>query len=410
MAVNIINSGRARVVINVNDDSFVNLIGEVGTTVTSAFLTETESIVQKLGNTAERTQGYIEENSIENWVGRLTNAAFVQGSGGTTYANPDAATAFSADWYAAQNYLLYGGNLLVGSTGSAFSDRELACIFHSPSDTTGTGGFEEVENVVTDRNFNTVGILYTGGVDGTAIAGSDAALKTIDGASAEYGKVIFKTHGLKRHLNYKRNNELETSDGFRETPVTPDVAGCFVRTDRDFAPFYSPAGLTRGRILDVVSLVHNPTATEQDTLYEKGINPVVTFPGEGTFLFGDRSQISATSTFSRINIGRLFIFMKKTIGRLARQTLFEFNDASTRTNFKLQASTILRGIQANRGLTDFRIICDESNNPPEAIDANVFNADILIKPTKSINFITLTFTNKNEADDLGGQPSQETGT
>ncbi len=91
MAVNIINSGRARVVINVNDDSFVNLIGEVGTTITSAFLTETVNIVQKLGNTAERTQGYIEENSIENWVGRLTNDAFVQGSGGTTYANPDAA-------------------------------------------------------------------------------------------------------------------------------------------------------------------------------------------------------------------------------------------------------------------------------------------------------------------------------
>jgi len=410
MAVNIINTGRARVVINVNDDSFVNLIGEVGTTITSAFLTETSDIVQKLGNTAERTQGYIEENSIENWVGRLTNAAFVQGSGGVTYANPDAFTGGSADWYAAQNYLLYGGNLLIGSTGSAFSDRELACIFHCPSDPSGTGGATAVENAVTERNFNTVGILYTGGANGTAIAGSDSALKTIGGDSAEYGKVIFKTHGLKRHLNYKRNNQLETSSGFRETPVTPDVAGCFVRTDRDFAPFYSPAGLTRGRILDVVSLVHNPTATEQDTLYEKGINPVVTFPGEGTFLFGDRSQINASSTFSRINIGRLFIFMKKTIGRLARQTLFEFNDASTRTNFKLQASTILRGIQANRGLTDFRIICDESNNPPEAIDANVFNADILIKPTKSINFITLTFTNKNEADDLGGQPSQETGT
>ena len=127
-------------------------------------------------------------------------------------------------------------------------------------------------------------------------------------------------------------------------------------------------------------------------------------------MFGDKTGITETSTFSRINISRLFIFLKKTIGRLARQTLFEFNDAATRTNFRLQASTILRGVQANRGISDFRIICDESNNPPEVIDANVFNADILIKPTKSINFITLTFTNKNEADDLGGQPSQETGT
>ena len=415
MAVSIINSGRARVVINVSDDSFVNLITEETTNVTSAFLSRNKGIVQALGNTAEREQGFIEEDSIENWVARLSSAAFLQGIGGVTFANPDGLTApgsdtdISEDWYAVQNYLLYGGDIIVGATAADFADRELACIFStSDPDDTGDGSTLDLKTALDDRGYNTVGIFHAGTGGTASITPGDVA---VDGTYAsERAKVSFFVQGSKRHLNYKRNSELSASDGLRTTPLTPDVAGCFIRTDRDFASFYSPAGLTRGRILDIVKLDHNPTVSEQDTLYNANVNPVVTFPGEGTFLFGDKTGITETSTFSRINISRLFIFLKKTIGRLARQTLFEFNDAATRTNFRLQASTILRGVQANRGISDFRIICDESNNPPEVIDANVFNADILIKPTKSINFITLTFTNKNEADDLGGQPSQETGT
>ena len=411
MAVNIINSGRARVVINVNDDSFVNLITEETTNVTSAFLSKNKKLVNTLGNTAEREQGFIEEDSIENWVARLSSAAFLQGNGGHTYANPDALTGdLDHDWYAVQNYLLYGGDVVAGSTASDFADKELACIFSTvdPSYAGSVGSTAQLKTALDDRGYNTVGIFHAGTGGSANITPGDVAS---DGSIAsERAKVSFFVQGSKRHLNYKRNSELSGADGLRTTPLTADVAGCIIRTDRDFASFYSPAGLTRGRILDIVKLDHNPTVSEQDTLYDANVNPVVTFPGEGTFLFGDKTGITETSTFSRINISRLFIFLKKTIGRLARQTLFEFNDAATRTNFRLQTSTILRGVQANRGISDFRIICDESNNPPEVIDANVFNADILIKPTKSINFITLTFTNKNEADDLGGQPSQETGT
>ena len=411
MAVSIINSGRARVVINVTDDSFVNLITEETTNVTSAFLTKNTKLVKTLGNTAEREQGFIEEDSIENWVARLSSAAFLQGNGGVTYANPDALTGdLDQDWYAVQNYLLYGGDVIAGSTAADFADKELACIFSTvdPFYAGTVGSTAQLKDALDDRGYNTVGIFHAGTGGSASITPGDVS---VDGSTAsERAKVSFFVQGSKRHLNYKRNSELSAADGLRTTPLTPDVAGCFIRTDRDFASFYSPAGLTRGRILDIVKLDHNPSVSEQDTLYDANVNPVVTFPGEGTFLFGDKTGISETSTFSRINISRLFIFLKKTIGRLARQTLFEFNDSATRTNFRLQASTILRGVQANRGISDFRIICDESNNPPEVIDANVFNADILIKPTKSINFITLTFTNKNEADDLGGQPSQETGT
>jgi hypothetical protein len=415
MAVTIINTGRARVVINVNDDSFVNLITEESTNLTSAFLTSNPGLITSLGNTAEREQGFIEESSIENWVARLSSASFVQGIGGVTFANPDGLTAagtsrnISEDWYAVQNYLLYGGDVIVGATANDFADKELACIFSTVDPNFGGshGTTAMLKTALDDRGYNTVGIFHAGTGGTAVITPGDVA---VDGSNAsERAKVSFFVQGSKRHLNYKRNTELSGSEGLRTTPLTPDVAGCFVRTDRDFAPFFSPAGLRRGRILDIIKLDHNPSVSEQDTLYNANVNPVVTFPGEGTFLFGDKTGITETSTFSRINISRLFIFLKKTIGRLARRTLFEFNDVETRTNFKLQASAILRGIQANRGISDFRIICDGSNNPPEVIDANVFNADILIKPTKSINFITLTFTNKNEADDLGGQPSQNTG-
>jgi phage tail sheath protein FI len=150
-----------------------------------------------------------------------------------------------------------------------------------------------------------------------------------------------------------------------------------------------------------VKLANSPTQTQQDNLYDAGVNPVVTFPGEGTFLFGDKTLKSTTSTLSRINVSRLFILMKRDIGRIAKSVLFEQNDTVTRTNFVSQTNAVLRGIQADRGIFDYRIICDETNNPPEKAEANIFVADIFVKPIKSVNFIQLTFTNKNQDADLG---------
>ena len=137
-----------------------------------------------------------------------------------------------------------------------------------------------------------------------------------------------------------------------------------------------------------------------DTLYDNKINPIVTFPGEGTVLFGDKTLADGTSTLSRINVSRLFIYLKKTIGAAARGKLFELNDSTTRASFVNAVSPLLRNIQARRGLYDFRVVCDDTNNTDALIDANQFIADIYLKPTKSINFIRITFTNKNTADDL----------
>jgi phage tail sheath protein FI len=122
--------------------------------------------------------------------------------------------------------------------------------------------------------------------------------------------------------------------------------------------------------------------------------------GEGTFLFGDKTAKDEASTLSRINVSRLFIFLKRTIGRIARQFLFEFNDIESRSAFSSQATNVLRAIKADRGVFDFKVQCDESNNPPDKIDANIFTADVFVKPTKSVNFIQLTFTNKNQSDEL----------
>ena len=132
---------------------------------------------------------------------------------------------------------------------------------------------------------------------------------------------------------------------------------------------------------------------------------IVTFQGQGTFLFGDKTQRDEGSTLSRINVSRLFIFLKKRIGNIAKRFLFEFNDAESREAFRLSTETVLRGVVANRGIFDFRIVCDETNNTPQANDAGIFVADVFVKPTKSINFIQLTFTNNNTADDISGTSS-----
>ena len=172
------------------------------------------------------------------------------------------------------------------------------------------------------------------------------------------------------------------------------------RTDALADPWWSPAGFRRGQILNIVRLEDNPVDAEMDTAYDLKINPVVTFPGEGTVLFGDKTLAPNSSTLSRINVSRLFIFLKKTIGAAARDKLFELNDFETRMSFVNAVNPLLRRIKAGRGLYDYRVVCDESNNTGDIVDSNQFVADIFIKPTKSINFIRIRFVNKNTDDEL----------
>ena len=181
------------------------------------------------------------------------------------------------------------------------------------------------------------------------------------------------------------------NDAFRYVPLNGDVAGTMARTDNIRDPWYSPAGFNRGAVKNVVKLAYNPPKAQRDELYKAGVNPIVSFPGEGTILFGDKTMLSRPSAFDRINVRRLFIVLEKAIATAAKFTLFEFNDAFTRAQFRNLVEPFLRDVQGRRGIFDFRVVCDETNNTPEVIDRNEFVGDIYIKPARSINFIQLNF-------------------
>jgi len=181
------------------------------------------------------------------------------------------------------------------------------------------------------------------------------------------------------------------NDVYRYVPLNGDIAGLCARTDLQRDPWFSPAGINRGQIKNVIKLSWNPTTSQRDTLYKNGINPVVTFPGEGTILYGDKTFLTKPSAFDRINVRRLFIVLEKAVARAARSSLFEFNDDFTRAQFVNLVEPFLRDVQGRRGIYDFRVVCDTTNNTAEVIDTNRFVGDIYIKPARSINFIQLNF-------------------
>ena len=181
------------------------------------------------------------------------------------------------------------------------------------------------------------------------------------------------------------------SDTFRYVPMNGDIAGLCARNDINNFPWFSPAGTARGAILNAVKLAYNPSQTQRDQLYSNRVNPIIFSPGGGIVLFGDKTGLGKASAFDRINVRRLFIFLENAISGAARDQMFEFNDEITRTNFVNIVEPFLRDVQAKRGIFDFRVICDETNNTAAIIDNNEFVADIFIKPARSINFIGLTF-------------------
>lgn len=181
------------------------------------------------------------------------------------------------------------------------------------------------------------------------------------------------------------------NDVNRWVPMNGDTAGLCVRTDNTNDPWYSPAGFNRGQVRGTIKVAFNPNKAERDEIYGYGINPVVTFSGEGTILFGDKTAQTRPSAFDRINVRRLFIVLEKAIAKAAKYSLFEFNDAFTRAQFKGLVEPFLRDVQARRGIVDFKVVCDEKNNTPQVIDSNQFVADIYVKPNRSINYIQLNF-------------------
>ena len=421
---------RPNVTVIVDDQSYVIPATESGS-VTRGGMASFNGLILALGNTAERKNGTMEVNSVGDWIQKLNSpdpmestiynvAGTKYGSdspnfgGGTAARWPLGPTGnWKNEWWSAHNYLQYGGLLIIGGTGSDINttmstsstplhnkQTDLDVVFAGVGDGSAGSTANQIAaaNSIAQDRLDVVAVfpdLSMGGEDGTTIS-TDATIPT----SVTQNEFSIVAYGTKHHLDIGRGTDLNTNT-LVKTNVSADVAGCIARNDRLGDPWTSPAGFEHGQILDVIRLTKNPTDAEQDTLYDAKINPVVTFPGEGTVLFGDKTCKAATSTLSRINVSRLFIYLKKTIGQAARSLLFKQNDEITRAQFVNAVTPILNRVKATRGISDFRVVCDETNNLPGLVDANQFIADVFIKPTTSINYIHLTFTNKNSDADLG---------
>jgi phage tail sheath protein FI len=324
------------------------------------------------------------------WMDHPTNL-----NAGTPWGQPAASTAFKT-LVAAVTRSLSGGTddyaLTDGEKQTAFelfSNAELYDISLVLAGKASATVANYILSNICESRLDCVGFISPEDVtSGDAIVGSTSteinkiiAYKTAVGKSTSYGVM---DSGYK--YQYDRYN-----DKYRYVALNADIAGLCARTDYTNDPWFSPGGLNRGQIKGTVRLAVNPNKTQRDTLYKAGINPVVSFPGEGTVLFGDKTMLAKPSAFDRINVRRLFIVMEKAIATAAKFQLFEFNDTFTRAQFRNLVEPFLRDVQGRRGITDFVVKCDESNNTGEVIDRNEFVADIFVKPNRSINFITLNF-------------------
>tara|TARA_R100001509_G_scaffold148320_1_gene106073 strand:- start:37274 stop:38623 length:1350 start_codon:yes stop_codon:yes gene_type:complete len=442
------------ITVSVNDERFIVPRQETSSDFVAGFLSKVpeNELIRALGSTGERQQGFLVVPELSDWFARLNNplgtdmltdghdaysgsengAAAGARLNGTNPRWPDGPTgSWEREWYAVHNYLKYGGSAVVAGTGSVqntVSPKNTLADYTDQLDIifAATGGVLANTDIsfVANTREDVIGILGAGFSGDVIPSLLYNGLTGFSGPGITHSKYTFSVPGTKFHLKTSRNIQTETDfDLLQESFLAPDIAGCFARTMVEGRSFKSPAGMERGKILDVVRIGKVISDNEYDLLYNAGINPVRTFP-EGSFLFGDKSgesvpggvnteggdiatppmggEVNKTGVkvFSRINVVRTFLFLKNVLGESARRFLFEINDGSTRQAFISTITPILRSVEAGRGISEFSVVCDESNNTQAVIDANEFVADVFIKPIKSINFIRLRFTNKDNNQEL----------
>ena len=291
----------------------------------------------------------------------------------------------------------FARSLVSGADGSTVSTAELKTAYEKYNDAdtvdvnliiAGKGNATHIDNLITIAENRKDAIVFVSPErsDVVNVTNSTTQTTNVKGffdsiRSSSY--VVFDS-GYK--YTYDKYNDV-----FRYVPLNGDIAGLAARTDLIADSWFSPAGFNRGVIRGAVKLSYNPTQGQRDELYRARVNPVVTLPGQGTLLFGDKTGLSTPSAFDRINVRRLFITLEKAISTASKFQLFEFNDEFTRAQFRNIVEPFLRDVQGRRGVTDFRVVCDSSNNTANVIDSNEFRADIFVKPNRSINFIQLQF-------------------
>jgi len=285
-----------------------------------------------------------------------------------------------------------------GSDGSTITDAELKTAYEKFQDSETvdvglimcgpSGSTTHVDNIITiaEERKDAIAFASPQRSDVVNITNSNTQTTNVKGFFDSIRSSSYAVFDSGYKYMYDRYSDL-----YRFVPLNGDIAGLAARTDTVADPFFSPAGFNRGIIRGAVKLAYNPTKAQRDILYTARINPISTFPGQGTILFGDKTGLTTPSAFDRINVRRLFILLEKAIATASKFQLFEFNDEFTRANFRNIVEPFLREIQGRRGITDFLVVCDETNNTGEVIDRNEFIAEIFIKPARSINFITLSF-------------------
>ena len=293
--------------------------------------------------------------------------------------------------------LPFARSLVSGADGSAVTNAQLKTAYEKYQDgdtvdvnliIAGKGDATHIDNLITIAENRKDAVVFASPerADVVNVTNSTTQTTNVKGFfdSIRSSSYIVFDSGYK--YTYDKYNDL-----FRYVPLNGDTAGLAARTDLIADSWFSPAGFNRGVLRGVVKLAYNPNKTQRDELYRARINPVVTMPGQGTILFGDKTGLSTPSAFDRINVRRLFITLEKAISTASKFQLFEFNDEFTRAQFRNIVEPFLRDVQGRRGVTDFRVVCDSSNNTANVIDSNEFRADIFVKPNRSINFIQLQF-------------------
>ena len=315
------------------------------------------------------------------WGSLAGNVAFTQGNSSYTHT-------------------LANGTL--GTTMATTAQIELGYDLFKDSETW------DISLIMTGAHSQTVSEYVVENIAGGTIAAPDTGRRdcvvfispdmddVVDNAGSEATDIVAKRNDYNStsfavmDSNWKKQFD-KYNNVYRWVPLNGDIAGLCARTDFERDPWFSPAGFNRGHIKNVTRLAWNPGKDDRDTLYKNGINPVVQFKGEGVVLYGDKTMLTKPSAFDRINVRRLFIVLEKAITKASKYSLFEFNDEFTRAQFVALVEPYLRDVKGRRGIYDFRVVCDETNNTPEVIDRNEFIGDIYIKPARSINFIHLNF-------------------
>ena len=380
------------VTVQISEDSFQTSSGEAVSTFYAGGVLSSMSLINALGSSAEVEQGYMMIPSLDNLWSRL-NFNSGNGSGtifdgfsggqGAEYPITTRETRWpngpTGDWkttfYTLETVASYGAQIYTGTAGSApfvTSDITLNCVF----DADGSSD-SNLATIVTNRSNDLLA------VHSTTDKGSSADIQTRYHVYVYGNKEI-----IPRGSSIEK--EIETG-GPMQIPLSADLVGCLARTFRVADPWYSPAGFTRGTINNVYRLVAPLTASEANTLYDNNVNPVLSFPNEGILLFGDK-----TGSTERIGEANLILYLQEQIGSIARQSLFEINDTETRLGFVNRATSILQSVQNRFGITEYNIICDETNNTPQVIANGDFIANITYKPLHSIKTVSITFTSASE--------------